>query len=513
MFGRLLLVSFLICGTGINPSYSYTGQLPIVFEKTVSKTTIPKDAISISISQIDFDVPTSRFKSQAVVQWQEHLGMNPASTMKLLTTLSAMDILGPDFRWKTDLYTNGRIDRDTLVGDLLIRGSGDPKLIPEEITKVFSQLRTMGIQKIKGDLIFDRSFYDASVKETSFSDGEPTRAYNAKPDALLFSFNSLSFQFFASPDSQVVLIKNTPRMANLAIDNNLVLVDRPCEDWRKNVSFSLSVQANQTWLATFSGEYPSSCKTASFNFIAPDSDSFLANSLIASWEDVGGTWLKQPQIKKGSLNNSFNPILSHQGIPLFESIKDINKLSNNVMARQVLLTLGSDRSGKPSNTTLAEKTVRDWLKKNQLEMNELVIENGSGLSRIERISAQHLNDVLLLGLNSKYNNYFIDSLPIAATDGTMKHRLIDAIKKYIPHKREKEVFLKNTAPFPESLKKYGAYIKTGSLVDVRSISGYVVSKQGRLYTITSFINHPQAGSGRAVHDALLQWLLDDGPNL
>ena len=181
------------------------------------------------------------------------------------------------------------------------------------------------------------------------------------------------------------------------------------------------------------------------------------------------------------------------------------------MARQVLLTLAIEKNGAPGNTNNGNMVVKSWLKKYQLDMPELVIENGSGLSRIERISSKHLNQVLLLGLNSSTRDYFTESLPIAGVDGTMKHRLMDTLRKYIPKKREAQAFEKNVSQFPKPIKKYGAYIKTGSLADVRSISGYVVSKSGQVYAISSFINHQNARSGRGIHDALMTWLLDDGP--
>jgi D-alanyl-D-alanine carboxypeptidase/D-alanyl-D-alanine-endopeptidase (penicillin-binding protein 4) len=181
------------------------------------------------------------------------------------------------------------------------------------------------------------------------------------------------------------------------------------------------------------------------------------------------------------------------------------------MARQVLLTMALEKSGKPGNTNNGMKIVKEWLIENQLNMPELVIENGSGLSRVERISSQHLNQILLLGLNSSTNNYYLESLPIAGFDGTMKHRLLDKFRKVVPNKKEAAALEKNTELFPDGLKKYGAYIKTGSLVDVRSISGYVVSRSGNVYAITSFINDRNANAGRGIHDAALSWLLDDGP--
>ncbi len=491
---------------------SKKSELPPVISNAIKKSGIPLESIAVSIDKINHTNPTAQpFTSEGIVHWREQMPMNPASTMKLVTSLAAMEILGPQYRWKTDLFTNGKIQNQTLKGDLLIKGSGDPKLIPEEINKMLLNLQSIGVKKIDGNLIFDRSAYENSVKESSFSDGEPTRAYNVAPDALLFAFNSFSFQFFPNTQNDLVLIKQTPRLANLQIDNNLKIVDGPCVDWRKDINMAIALQKNGTWQASFDGLFPSGCQSAHWNVVASDSDNFLLQSLIAAWEDIGGVWVKKPVIKAQALNNDFKPIVTHFGVPLYESVKDINKLSNNVMARQVLLTMALEKTGQPGNTNNGMRIVKEWLIKNQLQMPELVIENGSGLSRIERISSAHLNQVLLLGLNSNSKNYYLESLPIAGFDGTMKHRLLDKLRKYIPNKKEMAALEKNTAPFPQGLKKYGAYIKTGSLADVRSISGYVVSRSGNVYAVTSFINDRNAGSGRGIHDVVLSWLLDDGP--
>jgi D-alanyl-D-alanine carboxypeptidase/D-alanyl-D-alanine-endopeptidase (penicillin-binding protein 4) len=488
-------------------------HLPDSIAKSIKKSGISSQSVSISIDKISYkNQPEKSFSTSNLVDWQENLPMNPASTIKLLTSLAAMEVLGPQYRWKTDLLTNGKIQNGLLKGDLLIRGSGDPKLIPEEINKMLLNLQGLGVRKIDGQLILDRSAYENSVKDTSFIDSDPTRAYNAVPDALLFAFNSFSFEFYPNSQNNLVVIKQSPRMANFKIDNNLKIIEGACADWKKDISMSLTNSKNGAWTAVFNGAYPSGCKNATWNVVASDSDSFFTQSFIAAWEDVGGTWVKKPILKSYDPKIEFKPIVTHFGVPLYESVKDINKLSNNVMARQVMLTMALEKTGKPSNANNSMKVLKDWLQSSQLNMPELVIENGSGLSRIERISSKNLNQVLLLGLNSSSKDYFLESLPIAGFDGTMRHRLLDKLRKYVPNKKEIATLEKNTVDFPVGLKKYGAYIKTGSLVDVRSIAGYVVSRSGNVYAVTSFINDPNPRNGGVIHDAILSWLLDDGPS-
>jgi len=186
--------------------------------------------------------------------------------------------------------------------------------------------------------------------------------------------------------------------------------------------------------------------------------------------------------------------LQYEGISLGDDVQDINKYSNNVMARQLLLTLALEKMGKPATTANGDLVIKDWLSKNGLIFSGLVIENGSGLSRNEAISAGQMNQLLLTARNLPVAEVLYNSLPIAGVDGTMRNRLMTQLRKFL-HLQKK----------PE------ARIKTGSLSDVRAISGYVISKSGKMYAVTSFINHPNAWKGLDAHDQLLSWLLEDGP--
>jgi D-alanyl-D-alanine carboxypeptidase/D-alanyl-D-alanine-endopeptidase (penicillin-binding protein 4) len=159
-----------------------------------------------------------------------------------------------------------------------------------------------------------------------------------------------------------------------------------------------------------------------------------------------------------------------------------------------MLTLALEKMGKPATTENGELVIQGWLKKMGLQFPELVIENGSGLSRNEAISAQHMNELLVTARKLAVAETFYNSLPLAGVDGTMRNRLMTQLRKFLHLKKKPE-----------------ARIKTGSLSDVRAISGYVISKSGKMYAVTSFINHPNAWKGLEAHDQLLTWLLEDGP--
>jgi D-alanyl-D-alanine carboxypeptidase/D-alanyl-D-alanine-endopeptidase (penicillin-binding protein 4) len=473
-------------------------SIPKMIATSLEKNQIPKDAISISVAEIEGARPGTVI-SKTLLDWRSQQAMNPASTMKLVTTLAGLDILGPQYRWRTNIYTDGFIRQGTLKGNLYLQGTGDPKLIPEELAKMMKALQNLGIQKIDGNLFFDRSAFAPNVMEHNTIDGESLRAYNVPPDQLLYAFRTLSFQLGKSRTADFIDISYTPPLSQLKVVNQIQLVDQSCDSWKTNIRFNLDTEGdgaatNQPLTAQFSGGFPKSCKDVNYNVVALDANTFLTQGFAAAWELAGGSWAQAPTGKSGNVPFASRLILQFEGITLADDVLDINKYSNNVMARQLMLTLALQKMGKPATAENGEIVIRSWLKELGLQFPELVIENGSGLSRKESISAEHLNQLLVTARNLSVADTFYNSLPIAGTDGTMRNRLMTHLRKFLHLKKKPE-----------------ARIKTGSLADVRTISGYVISKSGKMYAVTSFINHPNSWRGLEAHDQLLAWLLDDGP--
>jgi D-alanyl-D-alanine carboxypeptidase/D-alanyl-D-alanine-endopeptidase (penicillin-binding protein 4) len=472
--------------------------IPKAVASSLEKNQIPKEAISISVLEIG-QARQGKVSAKTEVDWRSKQAMNPASTMKLVTTLAGLDVLGPQYRWRTNIYTDGLIRQGTLKGNLYLQGTGDPKLVPEEFAKMMKALQNLGIQKIDGNLFFDRSAYAPSVMEHNTIDGESLRAYNVPPDPLLYAFRTLSFQLGKSRTADFIDIGYTPPLSQLKVINQMQLVDQSCDNWKSNIRFNLDSEGdgtttNQPITAQFSGSFPNTCKGVNYNVVALDANTFLTQGFAAAWELAGGTWIQAPTGKSGTVPLAARLLLQFEGIPLADDVQDINKYSNNVMARQLMLTLALEKMGKPATTENGELVIQSWLKGLGLQFPELVIENGSGLSRNEAISAEHLTQLLVSARNLSVADTFYNSLPIAGTDGTMRNRLMAHLRKFLHLKKKPE-----------------ARIKTGSLADVRAVSGYVMSKTGKMYAVTSFINHPNAWRGLEAHDQLLAWLLDDGP--
>jgi D-alanyl-D-alanine carboxypeptidase/D-alanyl-D-alanine-endopeptidase (penicillin-binding protein 4) len=472
-------------------------EVPAVVWQSLAKNQIPRDAVSISVLELP---SAADGNAREILDWRAKQSMNPASTIKLLTTLAALDLLGPQYRWNTNLYTDGQIKNGLLKGNLYLRGSGDPKLVPEELEQMMKSLRALGIQRIDGNLIFDRSAYSPEVMEHTTIDGESMRAYNVPPDPLLYAFRTLSFQLTQTNNQNGVAISYTPALAYFKINNRLRTSKQNCDDWQRKMQFELvknvGSESNKSdqLSALFTGELPSACRNITYNVVALDANTFLTLGFAAAWELAGGSWVKQPQGRNGEVPLFARPLLEFQGGALIHAVNDINKFSNNVMARQLFLTLSLERLGKPASIGASDRVMQAWLKQRGLDFPELVLENGSGLSRNEAISARHLNDLLITARQLPTGDLFVQSLPLAGSDGTMKNRLIRQLRQFLHLKTKPE-----------------ARIKTGSLTEVRTISGYVISQSGKTYAVSSFINHPNAFRGIDAHDQLLTWLLTGGP--
>uniref|UniRef100_B1XRX6 D-alanyl-D-alanine carboxypeptidase/D-alanyl-D-alanine-endopeptidase n=1 Tax=Polynucleobacter necessarius subsp. necessarius (strain STIR1) TaxID=452638 RepID=B1XRX6_POLNS len=262
---------------------------PLDIPKTVSfsleRNQILKDAVSISVIEIEPGRP-GKHVAKNILNWRSEVAMNPASTMKLLTTLSGLDILGPQYRWRSNIYTDGIIRQGVLKGNLYLQGTGDPKLVPEELAKMMKDLQGLGIQKIDGNLFIDRSAYAPSVMEHNTIDGESLRAYNVPPDPLFYAFRTLSFQLSKSRTADFIDISYTPTLSQLKVVNQMQLVDRSCDNWKNNIRFNLDPEGisstDQSLTAQFSGAFPSSYKGVNFNIVALDANTFLTQGFAAA---------------------------------------------------------------------------------------------------------------------------------------------------------------------------------------------------------------------------------------
>lgn len=456
--------------------HSVGAGVPRSVIEALGRAGIGQDEYSVLVQPLD--------QSEPIAAHNVHLAFNPASLMKLVTTYAALSMLGPDYRWQTTLSVRGERLGEILDGDLVLHGGGDPKLVIEDLTEWIGRLRAQGLREVRGNLVIDDSLYAVDLA-TQAIDGDSSQPYNVGPYAALMNFKATRLIF--RPRGDRVSVELDPPLAGVRIVNQIRLVRESC---RQGVG-GLSIQDGPSGRAPeirVSGRYSSGCGRQSTMAAVLDHRQFIEGFFRAAWLASGGKWTGKAVIEPAVPRRPEQVIGTWVSPrPLAEVVKDINKLSNNVMARQVLLQLAVEHGGPlPATPERAREVVRAWLASRGLAFPELVIDNGSGLSRDERISAASLARLLMDVGMSDHRALFVDSLPVAGVDGTMKHR-----------------------PVSEGLNG-NARIKTGSLDGVRAIAGYVNAASGRRHAVIMLVNSPRAGASRQAQDLLLRWVHESG---
>ena len=457
----------LIAG-GLVAGAALAAELPATMTLALKTAQIPTAHVGLVVQPVD--------GRQPLISHNPRQAMNPASVMKLVTTYAALDLLGPAYTWQTLALVEADPADGVLAGNLYLKGGGDPKLAVEQFTALLRQLRLKGIRHIGGDVVLDRSAFAVPGEDPATFDNKPLRPYNAGPDALLVNFKALTLNLSAT-DGRVRVAPETPA-DNLTIDNQLKATNGDCgSDWKDFVIIRPRLDGNGQRLE-FSGTFPEACGEKHLSISPFPADLQVSSLFRALWQEQGGSLAGQ--VRSGTTPPSAKPFARQDSPPLAELIRDINKFSNNVMARQVFLTLGHQEG--PATLEAARAGLSQWLADRKLRFPELVLDNGSGLSRKERISADSLSRLLLEAWRSPLMPEYVASLPLVGIDGTMKKRLTAS---------------------PATGR---AHIKTGYLEGVRAAAGYVLDSQGRYYVVVCLINDARANQGAPAIDALLQWV-------
>ncbi|HUQ11543.1 MAG TPA: D-alanyl-D-alanine carboxypeptidase/D-alanyl-D-alanine-endopeptidase [Steroidobacteraceae bacterium] len=441
---------------------------PATYLSRLAAARIPSDAAAVIVRPLD----------GGALSWEANASrpMNPASTMKLVTTYSALHLLGPAFTFRTEVLSEAPVIGEALRGDLYVRGGGDPKLVIEDLWYLASRLRGFGVREIRGDLVLDKGLFEPLRHDPAQFDGEEGRAYNVGPDALLLNFKSIAIHLVPDPVGKVARVIVVPEISGLTAPRTVPLVDGGCGDWRGRLGADLADPMN----IRIRGTYPAACGERIIHMGALEHTNYFAAVFRALWERQGGTWTGK--VREAAVPAGARLIVAQESPPLAMLIRDINKFSNNVMTQQLFLTMGA-AGGEPGNPARGGAAVRNLLSARGIEVPGLVLENGCGLSRIERISVTTLADVLTDAWKSQWMPELMASLPISGVDGTMKAR---------------------------NVPSGAAHMKTGLLEDTRAVAGYVMAASGKRYVVVAIINHPNAGGGTGAHDALIDWVYRNG---
>lgn len=566
MLRRLMCVALLACGSAY-------AALPEPVLRQLQAANIPEDAVGAVVLR----------GRQVLLSHQADQAMQPASTMKLVTTLVGLDILGPVFKGRTELRSSGAIDNGVLRGDVYLRGGADADFNEDALVHMLEKLRTAGIRKIAGDLVLDRTLFQPARPDIGAPpfDESPAAYYNLIPDALLLNMNLLRLTLDSSGGK--LRLDMLPQLEKVTIASDMQLVDSDCAAWDNGWKAPTWARQGARITVTLHGTFPRHCgpKTTTVNLL--DRSDYAERLFRSTWTRLGGTLtgVAREATPDAATPSSARLLADHAARPLAEVLRDINKFSDNGLARTLYLSLGSLEAdpvlgsrplavpaapmpvigggpaataartafpagiaagGMPASAAMdsavgaagpasipaaasanatgsaysastagpsgspaadagltsptggataleptaarSEQAIRGWLRRHGIDDTGLVLDNGSGLSRSERIKPAQMAALLQAAQHSLWMPEFLTSLPIAATDGTMKRRLKDT---------------------PAAMR---ARIKTGSLKNAIAIAGYVPDANGDLCIVVAFINHDLVGNGngRKVGDALIEWI-------
>ena len=473
---------------------------PAPLQQALRQSGVPAEAVSLMAWPVDAPQP----------RWQ-HLADTPrqaASVMKLFTTGVALRQLGPAHVWRTEAGLGGPLRANgTLEGPLHLRGSGDPSLLIEDVQRMMARWRAAGLRDIRAGIVIDRSLFDLPAHDPSAFDGQALKPYNAGPDALLLNHQAVTLRLM--PDAARVGLAQAslePPLHGVQLEHRLTLVAGvACGDWRAALKLDIAPLAGwphdgrARWSVRLSGPYPAACGEKEWPLLwtGDGAGDHAARLLEAAWQGSGGV-LGAP-VRDGAWPEGVPAWQTWVSPPLASVVRDINKFSNNVMARQLFMTLavasngtraGAPIEGRRPAATLAQ--AREVVARLVSEATggpasacrdgALVLDNGSGLSRQEQASARCMAQWLQSMWRSPVMPEFIASMPLNGVDGTTRRWQAAAGQ---------------------------AHIKTGSLDGVVSVAGYVLGESGQRIVVVGLVNHPRADAARPLLQALVEWARQD----
>ena len=433
---------------------------------------------------------------RTLVALNEEQRFTMASTTKVVTSLAALDLLGPFYRWRTSAFALGTLADGKLVGDLLIVGGGNAQLTSAELTAWFARMRQQGLREIEGDIVLDRFAFQLSRADHAHTPQQSAdQPRHVWPDAMTLDEGRLGVMVQPARGPRAA-ISLKPALSEVRLDNQ-VAMSGGC-DASARWEPGRAGKADQPGPATVvvRGSWGAACGSRLISFVPPPNSGYAARALPAMWAAAGGVLRGRvvaadavpgvSPIPVGADGEPVQPLSFHRSKPLPEMVRDINKVSDNVAARNLMLSLSPGFPARPATLAGAQKVVGMWLRDQGLADGDVQVENGSGLSHSERARPRAMVQLLRKAWRAEQAQAFFESLPVAGVDGTLKNRLQGG--KAMGH----------------------AYLKTGTLNDTRALAGYVYAASGKMYAVALMVNHAEATRGRAAMDVMIEWLARNG---
>jgi D-alanyl-D-alanine carboxypeptidase/D-alanyl-D-alanine-endopeptidase (penicillin-binding protein 4) len=452
-------LSFLLAGAVFClPAVAQT-PLPESVRAALARAQLPEDSLYAWAAPIDGGPATLAHQPSALA--------HPASVMKLVTSMVALERLGPLFQWRTPVTTDGR--------HLYVQGRGDPRWVNERLWGLLRQVMAVTGPVLAGDVVLDRGAYAVPVVDPGAFDGEPLKPYNVRPDALMVNQKSVLLTFRPDAARGVARVGSDTALAGVEWPATVPLGGGACDDWRSG----LKLDVTDPTRPRFAGALPARCGEKVWPLAYADPASFNARAIEAQWLALGGRI--RGRVREGALPSGTTPVVEGLSPTLPEVLRDMNKHSNNVIAQHLMLALGPGQTATPAVPATWESARAEVLALVQSQGcrdDELVIDNGSGLSRQERISPRCLGRLLQWAWTRPWMPELLSSLPVAGIETTARR---------VPSVAGR------------------AHLKTGSLANVAALAGVVHGEDGRRHAVVVMLNHPLAtgAEARAVLDAVV----------
>jgi serine-type D-Ala-D-Ala carboxypeptidase/endopeptidase (penicillin-binding protein 4) len=479
-------------------------HLPAPVQRALAAANVPPEALAAVALPL----------GHSARSWGHRAGepMQPASTMKLVTSMVALDRLGPNHRGYTELRSAAPLEGGVLRGDVVLRGGADSSLTLDHFWALLMELQLAGVQEIAGDVIVDRTLFQPARLDLGAPpfDNQPEWRYNVIPDALNLMESLLPLEI--SSASGAVVVRGLPALQGVEFTSTMALSERRCAEWDEDwLPTLVEPTPGGGWRVQLRGLFPRNC-TQRANLQLLDRQALTEAVFRTLWAGHGGrlTGRVREAATGADVPSGTRVLARRTSRPWGEVLRPLNKTSDNALTRLLFLSLGTPAAaagaatGISPNTTSAAaaavataanaaaatqptldratQVVREWFASQGIAAPGLVLDNASGLSRSERISPQALAEALRASWQGRYASDLMMSLPTAAEDGTMRNRL------------------------KGSPAAGWARLKTGTLKDVTALAGYVRDASGRPWAVAMMLNHERAAQARPALDALIDGL-------
>jgi serine-type D-Ala-D-Ala carboxypeptidase/endopeptidase (penicillin-binding protein 4) len=462
------LCRLLTCAAFCLPATAQT-PLPEPVRAALVRAQLPEDSLYAWVAPVE--------GGPAWLAHQSDTLAHPASVMKVVTSIVALDRLGPLFQWRTPVYADSTGSSGSGSGHLYVQGRGDPRLVNERLWLLLRQVMAVTGPELRGDLVLDRSAFAIPAVDPGAFDGEPLKPYNVRPDALLVNQKSLLLSLRPDAARGVARVASDTALAGVQWPATVPLVGGACQDWRAGLKLDVSDPLRPR----FGGGLPVACGEKVWPLAWPDAAGFNARAIEAQWLALGGKL--RGRVREGPV--PAGAVLVAEGVSpaLPEVLRDMNKHSNNAIAQHLMLALSPGQAAQPAQPATwegARAEVQALVQSHGCRDDELVIDNGSGLSREERISPRCLGRLLQWAWTQPWMPELLGSLPVAGIETTAR-RVTSAAGR--------------------------AHLKTGSLNNVAALAGVVHGADGQRHAVVVMLNHPLAAGAeaRAVLDAVVGW--------